>query len=63
MEKGIVRLPITEVLKVFGFNEINAVKIDTDVFSNQMIITVTGDLDRYPLSIEPIPERKAVQGL
>lgn len=62
-ELGQHRMALNRVLPAFGFKGINIEKIDYDVFSNQIIFTVSGELDRYPESFKPIPERKAVTGL
>jgi hypothetical protein len=62
-EIGQHRMALSRILPALGFKGINIEKIDYDVFSNQIIFTVSGDLERYPESIKPIPERKAVTGL
>jgi hypothetical protein len=62
-ELGQHRMALSRLLPVLGFKGINIEKIDYDVFSNQIIFTVSGDLDRYPESIKPIPKFTAVTGL
>lgn len=62
MNEGIIIIPITQLLAAFGYKGITVDKIDADVFSNQLIIKVSGDCDRYE-SIKPIEPRKAVTGL
>lgn len=63
MEKGIIRIAITELIETLGYKGISVDKIDSDVFSNQLIIKVSGDCDRYPDTIKPIPPFRAVTGL
>jgi hypothetical protein len=67
MEQGIIRTNPNTILKSMGYNvtgnHITVEKIDVDLFSNQVIIRVKGECSLYPVSIEPIPEFKAVTGL
>lgn len=67
MEKGIIRTTPDNLIRAMGYNStgkhITVEKIAVDMFSNQVIIYVKGECDLYPISIEPIPEWKAVTGL
>lgn len=63
IREGMIIVAITSLLPSLGYSGITIDKIDADIFSNQLILKVSGDCDRYPHSIKPIPVRKAVTGL
>jgi hypothetical protein len=63
MEQGMIKIAITDLATMLGYKGISIDKIDSDIFSNQLILKVSGDCDRYPDTIKPIPPFRAVTGL
>ncbi|OCT12618.1 hypothetical protein A8709_32935 [Paenibacillus pectinilyticus] len=63
MEKGRIVITPETLLRALGYKHVKADEIIVDMFSNQVIIDVSGACDLYPVSISPIPEYTAVTGL
>ena len=63
MEQGMIKIAITDLATMLGYKGVTIDKVESDIFSNQFILRVSGDCDRYPDTIKPIPKFKAVTGL
>lgn len=62
MKEGIIIIAITELIEKLGYKGISIDEINSDIFSNQLILRVSGDCERYP-EIKPLQRPKSVTGL
>ncbi|MEY9091403.1 hypothetical protein ABH899_000002 [Paenibacillus sp. RC84] len=63
MQTGQIRTTPAAIMAALGYKNIEVESLVCDIFSNQVIINVSGDCESYPYSIQERPERTAVTGL